>query len=81
MEILQNKTQGTMQAANTCQHSWTLKEAMSHHTEHDSESDELSQQDMEYHSKSGSESEEGSTASSEDKFLSTMPLYGSNSNV
>ena len=61
-----DKTQGTIQAADTCQHSWILKEAMSHHPEHDSKNDESSQKDMEYHSKSGCESEDVSTASSED---------------
>ena len=44
---------------------------MSYHMEHDSENDESSQKDTEYHSESGSTKlEEGSTASEEDTFLS-----------
>ena len=38
--------------------------------DHNSKSDESSQKNMEYHSELGSELEEGSTASLEDKFLS-----------
>ena len=53
-----------------CQCSWTLKEAMSHSSEQDSKINKSSQEDMEYHSKSDSELEEGSTALEEDMFLS-----------
>ena len=46
------KFRDTIQAADTCQYSWTLKETMSQHSEHDSEIAESSQlQTMEYHSK------------------------------
>ena len=76
--LIQNSTgtelRGHIWAADTCQYCWTLKEAMSHHTEHDSENDESSHHDMEYHSESGSiKSDEGSyasTESEEDMFLS-----------
>ena len=43
---------------------------MLHHMEYVSKNDESSQNDTEYHSESGSELEEGTTASEEDTFLS-----------
>ena len=61
------------QRNDTCQCSWTLKEAMSWALENNSKSQKSSHHDMEHHSnhsKSGSKSEEGSTTLEEDMFLS-----------
>ena len=53
-----------MWAADTCQHSWTLKEAMSHQLDYNSEIDESSQTPTEYHSEEeDTESEHGTTES------------------
>ena len=72
--LIQNSTgtelRGTIWAADTCQCSWTLKEAMSQLMEHDSTAKQSSQNDSESNSKSETESEEGPTAFEDDTFLS-----------
>ena len=64
------KLRGTIWAADTCQHSWTLKEAMSQPSEQITEANNPSHEELEYYSDFDSELEDGSTASEEDMFLS-----------
>ena len=51
------KLRGNKQTADTCQHPWTLKKAMTQPLEHDSDRSS-SQTDSEYHSKQETKSEE-----------------------
>ena len=59
-----------VQAADTCQHSWTLKEAMSQPLEQFAKAKKSSHEDLETNSELETKLEEGSTASEDDMFLS-----------